>query len=111
MPADFSASPAIAGSAKKPSLVREWLAGGGHRQHSRFEKTTSAVRNSSRTRENGTKGSVTFIRFTSPVRIILPVILPYLPRRGQLSAKIIGTIIGRIARRAGESPRPEHCQS
>src|SRR5215469_7665015 len=90
MPADFSASPAIAGSAKKPSLVREWLAGGEHRQHSRLEKTTSALRNSSRTSENGTKGSVTFIRFTSPVRIILAVISLYLPRRGALSATMIG---------------------
>src|SRR5271154_5978608 len=73
MPALLSASPAR-GSAKKPSLLIEW-ADGMTRQHSRLLNTTSALWNSSATFAKGTLGSVTFIRFTSPVRIIFAGIL------------------------------------
>src|SRR5262249_45636883 len=65
-----SASPPTAGSAKKPSLPCE-CAAGIVRQHSRLPNTTSALRNSAPTRRNGTVGSATFIKLTSPVRIIV----------------------------------------
>src|SRR6266851_5046185 len=59
----------MSGSAKKPSCSTAWLPDGRWRQHSRLAKTRSAARISSPTRANGTEGSATFIRFTSPTRI------------------------------------------
>src|SRR5258706_5179210 len=73
MPARSSAS-AARGSAKKPSLLTE-CPEGTTRQHSRLLNTTSALWNSSATWAKGTLVSLTFIRFTSPVRIIFAGIL------------------------------------
>src|SRR6266852_4413972 len=71
IPAISSAAPPTFGSAKKPSLLWEWPFGGSTRQHSRLLKITSALRNSPAMRANGASGSATFMRFTSPVRIIV----------------------------------------
>src|SRR3954470_16332701 len=78
MPATSSASPPTIGSAKKTSLLTECAAGVSTRQHSRLLNNTSAWRSSSMSRENGALGSVTFMRFTSPVRIIRnDIVLPH----------------------------------
>src|SRR6185312_3477676 len=69
IPASRSAAPPLAGSAKNPSLWNECPCGGRYRQHSRLENTMSAAQNMSRTRANGTAGSSTVIRLTSPVRM------------------------------------------
>src|SRR5215207_9767390 len=87
IPASFSASQPIAGSAKKPSLPTEWLDEGAQRQHSRLLKITSARRSSSAMQANGTAASVTFMRLTSPVKIssdieLLLRLQPQLPHDG-----------------------------
>src|SRR5450755_4026678 len=71
IPASFSASPPAPVAAKKPSFSTVWPCGGSYRQHSMLLKTMSEERNSAATRRNGTTGSATFIKLTSPVSIIL----------------------------------------
>src|SRR4029077_1377891 len=79
MPPCRNASPPMAGSAKNPSWLTECPRAGTARQHSRLPNTTSAWRSSSPTRANGTAGSATFMRLTSPVRIILAAIRTFPP--------------------------------
>src|SRR5580698_130835 len=72
MPERRNTSVPTCGSAKKPSVACERRAGR-CRQHSRLENTASAACSSSVTCRNGTAGSVTFIKLTSPVRSSLAI--------------------------------------
>src|SRR6478736_3744939 len=68
MPASRSASPPTARSAKNPSVKVARSDEGRWRQHSRLLNTTSAARKSPAIFRNGTSGSATFMRLTSPVK-------------------------------------------